>query len=67
MKAIIEDRKYWSGIIKTPEEYESYRDGKIDWTDTVKSRLDRVTIPYETFLYLVALDKKEEKGGGCNG
>ena len=48
------------GKITDDEMYAKVRDGLLDWTPEVKSKLKAVTIPIDTFKRLMALDKQVE-------
>lgn len=65
----------FKGIIESEKIYEKLKNGDTDWTENVKGRLSSVTIPYDLFVRLMALDKavedtwnkaKEEYCGNCD-
>ena len=50
----------FKGIITSMTEYEKLKNGEVGWPKNVVGNMNQVTIPYDLFKRLVALDKAVE-------
>ena len=57
MKALCRENNKFTGIVKNDEVYEKLKNGETDWKDSVKNKIDQVTIPRDLFERLMKLDK----------
>ena len=66
MKAHCTVQGEFLGMIKDNDQYEGLKAGVLDWKPHVKEKMTSVTIPFDLFLRLMALDtpvKNESEDG----
>lgn len=59
MKALCKSNGTFKGVIPDEDTYNDVKNDKKDWKPHLKSKMTSVEIPYELFLRLLNLDRKQ--------